>query len=162
MHVLIVEDDCGRRIKLEAAFAKAGFQTSATGNRAIAESCIRCRVVDLLIMVERVDGALTHALSLLAECRNPMVETILLTPRCDPDIEELFLLLPSLHCLVAPQVDPKLIVKFAIAALKSAKSKRIPADLPPILLLNPIMVGSQSFPMRRGRPKSAVAMREFA
>lgn len=162
MHVLIIEDDCGRRIKLEAAFVKAGFQTTTTANRTIAESCIRCGVVDLLIMAERVDGKLTHAVSLLAECRNPMVETILLTPRCDPDIEELFLLLPSLHCLAAPDVDPKLIVKLALAALKAAKSKSIPADLPPIQLLNPIMVGAQSFPMRRQLSTSAVEMQEFA
>lgn len=123
MLVLIVDDDHFRQAELAIAFMQAGFQTASTGSRAFAECFIQKGLVDLLVMTERVGGRLTHALSLLAEYQNPMVETVLLTPRSDKDIEELFSLLPSLHCLVAPDTSPKLITKFAIAAIAGAQNQ---------------------------------------
>jgi len=126
MKLLIVNEDSDARIDLEIAFSKAGFEILSTGHQAIAESCIRRGVVDLLIMSERVGKRLTHSLSLLAECRNPMVETILMTPRTDPDIDELFLLLPSLHCIVDPDVAPEVIIKLAMAAIKGAENRSAP------------------------------------
>jgi hypothetical protein len=123
MLVLIVDDDHFRQAELAIAFMQAGFQTASTGSRAFAECFIQKGLVDLLVMTERVGGRLTHALSLLAEYQNPMVETVLLTPRCDKDIEELFSLLPSLHCLVAPDTSPTLVTKFAIAAVAGAQNR---------------------------------------
>ena len=116
MLVLIVGDDHIRQADLAIAFMKAGFETASTSNQDFAKAFIQKGLVDLLVIGERVDGQLTHNLSLLAEYQNPMVETILLTQRCDSDIEELFLLIPSLHCLVAPDVSPALITKLAIAS----------------------------------------------
>lgn len=129
MHVLIVEEDGRRRAELEVAFLRAGFQVTATESQIIAESCIRGNIVDLLMIAERVDQRLTHALSLLAECRNPVVETILSSPRCDANIEELFLLLPSLHCIVGEEVAPSLITKIAVSALEGAENKHAPLVL---------------------------------
>jgi len=129
MQVLIVDDDVDRQADLTIAFMQAGFQTISTGSQAVAESCIRRGVIDLLVMAEQVGERLTHSLSLLAEYRNPMVATMLLTARSDADIEELFLLLPSLHSLVAPDIAPDLITKLAIASLAGAKN----ADEPIVL-----------------------------
>lgn len=123
LQVLIVDDDQDRRAEMAIAFMHAGFQTTMTGCQVVAECCIRHGFVDLLIMTERVGERLTHSLALLAEYRNPMAETILLTPRSDADIEELFLLLPSLHCLVAPDVAPTLITKLAIASIAGKKNQ---------------------------------------
>lgn len=129
MHVLFVDEDVVRRTELEIAFSKSGFQVTSTGCQIIAESCIRGQIIDLLIITERVGERLTHSLSLLAECRNPFVETILLSPRCDADIEELFLLLPSLHCIVGEDVAPSMIRKMAISALEGAENKHAPLVL---------------------------------
>lgn len=117
MLVLIVHDAPARQAELAVAFLQAGFQTASTGDRAFAECFIKNGLVDLLVMTERVGGRLTHALSLLAEYQNPMVETILMTGRKDRDTDELFSLLPSLHCMVAPDTPPALITKLAISAL---------------------------------------------
>ena len=131
MQVLIVDDDCDRQADLNFAFKQVGFQTTATASIAVAESCIRHGLIDLLIMAERVGERLSHSLSLLAEYSNPMVATFILTPRCDTDVDELFLLLPSLHCLLAPDTDPHLITRLAIASVIGAKRTEQPMVLPP-------------------------------
>lgn len=131
MNVLIVDDNLDRQADLTMAFMKSGFQTTPTGSQKVAETCIRRGVVDLLIIAERVEGKLTHSLALLAEHRNSMVETILLTARTDEDVDELYLLLPSMHCIVAPDTDSVLVTKLAIASLATAVKVDGPIILPP-------------------------------
>ena len=129
MHVLISHDDFSQRMQLKIAFKKAGFTVTSTGRRAEADAFLRRQVVDVLVVAERVEGHLTHALALLAECRNPMVETILMTSRNDGAVEELYVMLPSLHCLVGPDVPAKLITKLAIAAVQGATDRSVPMPL---------------------------------
>lgn len=117
MQVLIVDDMLDRQAELELAFMDKGFAVTSTGSPDVAESSIRHGLVDLLVTAERVDGKLTHSLALLAEWRNPLVATILLTPRTDADVDELYLLLPSLHCILAPDTSPRLLTRFAIASV---------------------------------------------
>ncbi len=131
MQVLIVDDDITRQTDLSLAFMEAGLHTSGTGSHAVAERCIRKGWIDLVVMAERVSGRLTHPLALLAEWRNPLVATILLTPRHGQDMEELFLLLPSLHCLLAPETEPELVTKLSLASVISTARRMPPMVLTP-------------------------------
>lgn len=123
MHVLILDDDCRRQVALSMALSRKGFQTGCAASRKVAEACIRGGLVDLLVMPERLWGRLTHALALLAEWKNPMVSTLMLTDRTDADVDELYLLLPSLHGLVAPDACPDLVAQLALASV-SGRSER--------------------------------------
>ena len=132
MQVLIVDGNVDRQSEMTMAFMRAGYQTTATGSQRVAETCLRRGVVDLLVISERVDRRLTHGLALLAEYLNPRVSTILLTDRTDADVDELFQLLPSLHCLLAPDVAPSVVTKLALASLLSVAA----ADRPMVLSQN--------------------------
>lgn len=129
MHILIVDDDATRQTELTYAFMVLGFQTTATASHAVAESCIRRDWVDLLLMPERVSQRLTHSLALLAEWRNPMVATMLLSPRSGEDSEELFDLIPSLYCLLAPETATNRVTAFALASITGGTRR-----LPPLVL----------------------------
>ena len=137
MQVLILDDDIGRQNDLCLAFMDVGFQPSGTASLSVAERCIRKGWVDLLVMSERVEGRLTHSHALLAEWRNPMVATILLTPRHDQDSDELFQLLPSLHCLLAPDSDAKLVTKLSMASVAGAARSGPPMVLTPDQMVDP-------------------------
>jgi len=131
MHALIVNDDIDRQAELTMELMRTGFQATTTGCLNVAETCIRRSMIDLLVLCERTNGRLTHSLALLAEYRNPLVATMLLTPRTDADVDELYLLLPSLHCLVAPDSPARLIAKLAVAAVSGAVRVDGPIILPP-------------------------------
>ncbi len=131
MQVLIVDDDIKRQADLSLAFMEAGLHTNGTASHAVAESCIRRGWIDVAVMAETVAGRLTHHLALLAEWRNPLLATILLTPRRDEDVEELFTLLPSLHCLLAPDIDRDLITKLLLASVIGSSRAAPPMVLPP-------------------------------
>lgn len=143
MQALIVDKDIDRQERISIALMRLGFQIRSTGCVNVAESCIRSGVVDLLVMTERVEKRLTHALALLAECRNPLVATMLLTARTDADVDELFLLLPSLHSLVAPDISAELIAKLAVAAV----SDQVRVDRPVILPSSMQIAGTGATPV---------------
>ncbi len=139
MQVLIVDDGIDRQVELAIAFMESGFQTTCTSSQLVAESCIRRGTVDLLVMAERVGGRLTHSLALLAEYRNPMVVTMLLTDRNDRDLDELYLLLPSLHCILSPQTAPDLVTRLAVASVAGAEEIKTPMLLVPSLRVDNVM-----------------------
>ena len=124
MQVLILDDQIERRTRLSALLSKLGIRVFLTGDPKTADSTIRNSVVDLFIAQERIGGKLTHSLVLLAEYRNPLASAILLTDRTDPDVDELFLLIPALHCLLATDCPPELIRKLAIACMAGATDQR--------------------------------------
>ena len=161
MQVLIVDDDIDRQSDLTIAFMQAGFQAMATHSLRVAETCIRRNVVDLLVMTERVQGRLTHALALLGEYRNPMLATILLTDRTDSDVDELFLLLPSLHGLLSPDSDPAVVTKLLLGSLTSSAD----GDRPMVLTAS-MRVGDTAaipiFASRRQAPAPLPAALEVA
>ena len=131
MQVLIVDDNIHRQADLTMAFMRSGFLATPTGSQKVAESCIRRGMIDLIVMSDRVGGRLTHGLALLAELKNEMVATILMTERTDDDVDELFLLLPSLHCLAAPDTAPELMARLAVASVSGAVRSDGPIILPP-------------------------------
>lgn len=162
MQVLIVDDDAMRQMDLMLAFMKAGLQTSATASHAVAESCIRSGWIDLVVMSETVSGRLTHHLALLAEWRNPIAATILLTPRRDDDVEELFLLLPSLHCLLAPDTDPALVTKLSLASVFGDSRRAPPVVLSPEQRVSGRPPDPPLFTTRRATPALSGTLRRSA
>lgn len=149
MQALIVDDDIVRQTDLWLAFMEAGLHTNGTARHDVAESCIRRSWIDLVVMAETVAGRLTHHLALLAEWRNPLAATILPTPRQDEDVEELYQLLPSLHCLLAPDTDPALITKLSLASVIGSARRAPPVLLSPEQLVAEPLDADPIFATRR-------------
>jgi len=105
MQVLIVDDVLERQESLTIALLRDGFQVTATSNMKVAETCVQCGHVDMMVSVESIAGKRAHGLALLAEYQNPMVSTLLITERNDADVDELFELMPSLHGLIGTEVS---------------------------------------------------------
>ncbi|MEL7117308.1 MAG: hypothetical protein AAGP08_17280, partial [Pseudomonadota bacterium] len=51
--------------------------------------------------------------------RNPMLSTIMITERVGDDVEELYDLIPSVHCIVGANVPGKTIVELGKASVSS-------------------------------------------
>ncbi len=162
MQVLIVDDDIIRQTDLSLAFMEAGLHTNGTACHAVAESCIRRSWIDLVVMAETVAGRLTHHLALLAEWRNPLAATILLTPRQDEDVEELFLLIPSLHCLLAPDTDPDLVIKLSLASVIATSRRAPPMVLSPDHMVAEPLHARSIFATRRAPLRIAAQMSRSA
>ena len=82
----------------------------------------------VFVVVEAAFGLWFNSLALLAEYKSPLVATLLMTPRTDPDVDELFQLLPALHGLLAPDLPPATLVKLAIASVTGASPARVFAE----------------------------------
>lgn len=149
MQALILDDRYERQARLTAALRKTGIRTFATSIAQVAETAIRGALFDFMIAPERVNGKLTHSLFLLAEYRNPVVSSIMLTDRSDPDTEELFLLIPSLHCLLAPDSSPELIRKLAVASMAGVTDGRGAMVLRPSMRITGSETARPRFATRR-------------
>ncbi|OSP56051.1 hypothetical protein [Pseudoruegeria sp. SK021] len=151
MLALILDDANEFRAEKAKALVDAGFEVTCTLSFQRATDCLRGQTVDLLIISERVGGQVSHSLALLAEHRNPSVATILLTERTDADVNELFLLLPALHCLIAPDAPAHLFKKIALASVVGAAPAPSPMLLLPAQRIGPAGRGSPIFASRRKR-----------
>lgn len=119
MQVLLVTDQPSQHEQVMIAYLRAGFQITATSSVNVAETFIRCSAIDLLILAESLDSKLTHSLALLAEHQNPLLATILLTDRTGEAAEEVFDLIPSVHCAVGSTVAGKTILQLGRASIES-------------------------------------------
>ncbi len=126
MRALVVDSEFKRMTDLTAVLLESGFQVTTAHSIEQANAFIRKNVVDLLVAPEIVDTTRSHSLALLAEYRNPLVATIFLTDRQDEDVDELFLLLPSLHCLLAEDINPYFLAKLALASICSVGDSEAP------------------------------------
>lgn len=117
MQALVLNDDMEQQVAMSVALLKRGFQvvTAASVDHAMAYADLG--VIDLVVMTERPDGRLSHPVALSAELRNPQVTTMLLTPRNDAEVEELYELLPSLYCLLGPELPAELVATMAVAGV---------------------------------------------
>jgi len=130
MQVLIVDDVLERQENLTIALLRAGYQVTSTASAKVAEVCVQCAHVDLLIVAETIRAKRTHALALLAEYQNPLLATIMMTPRTEADVDELYELLPSVHCLVGANVSAELVSQLADASVKGGGAMACAATLP--------------------------------
>lgn len=119
MQVMVINDDPEVQVRVAKGLMSKGFQV--VGMETVARACAYVKIdpVDILITGERVGGRLSHTVALAAECANPMVTTMLLTDRTDPEIEELYDLLPSLYALISPRSDPTVVARLALSAVAS-------------------------------------------
>lgn len=117
MQIMVMNDDPAVQVRVTKGLMSKGFQV--VGMETVSRACAYVKIdpVDILIMGERVSGRLSHTVALAAECANPMVTTMLLTNRVDPEVEELYDLLPSLYALISPQSDPGVVARLALSAV---------------------------------------------
>ncbi len=122
MKALILRSDAHASVETARALIDKGFQILSVDTQAVAHALIRLDAIDLLVMDERVDGQLTHAIALSAERKNPYLSAILLTDRSAEDTEDLYDLIPSLYGLVGSHTAPDLLGKLAVSAVSSIET----------------------------------------
>jgi hypothetical protein len=117
MKALILRNDAAASLSTAHALIDKGFQILSVDTQALAHALIRLDTIDLLVMDERVEGQLTHAIALSAERRNPHLSAILVTDRTAEQTDDLFDLIPSLYGLVGHDTTPQIIGKLALSAV---------------------------------------------
>lgn len=119
MKALILRNDAAASLATAHALIDKGFQILSVDTQAVAHALIRVDVIDLLVMDERVEGQLTHAIALSAERKNPYLSAILLTDRTAEETDDLFELIPSLYGLVGHDTAPVILGKLALSAVSA-------------------------------------------
>ncbi len=122
MQVLILEDDPAFQAQLAQMMMGHGFNVLCVDTVPGAEAFLRLGMVDVLVAGERIGGKLSHAVALLAECRNPLLAAVLRTDRKGPDLDELFDLVPSLVGILGRGVDPALVTQVVLAATAGVRA----------------------------------------
>lgn len=117
MKALILRNDAAASLCTAHALIDKGFQILSVDTQALAHALIRLDTIDLLVMDERVEGQLTHAIALSAERRNPHLSAILVTDRTAEETDDLFELIPSLYGLVGHDTTPRILGKLALSAV---------------------------------------------
>ncbi|SIT81611.1 hypothetical protein SAMN05421665_1300 [Yoonia rosea] len=119
MKALILRNDAAASLSTAHALIDKGFQILSVDTQALAHALIRLDTIDLLIMDERVEGQLTHAIALSAERRNPHLSAILVTDRTAEQTDDLFELIPSLYGLVGHDTTARILGKLALSAVSA-------------------------------------------
>ncbi len=117
MKALILRNDTEAAVATARALIDKGFQNLSVDTLAVAHSLIRVDAIDLLVMDERVEGQLTHAIALSGERKNPYLSAIFLTDRTQEQTDDLYALIPSLYALVGADTAPDLLGKLALSAV---------------------------------------------
>ncbi len=119
MKALILRNDAQSAIATSGALADKGFQILCVDSLTVAHTLIGIDTIDLLVMDERVNGQLTHAVALSGERKNPYQSAIMLTDRPGADSDDLYDLIPSLYALLGTDVSPGLLGKLAFSAVSN-------------------------------------------
>lgn len=119
MQVLLLDDDHSRHEAVMTAFLKAGSHIMATSSLNVAEAILTHGYIDLLIASERLRDRLTHTTALFAEHRNPKVSTVMITDKSGEDADEIYELIPSVHCIVGSEVPAAIIFELGRASVVS-------------------------------------------
>lgn len=119
MQALVLRDDTEAAVLCAKALLNKGFQVVCVENRHIARALLRVDTFDLLVLDERITGRLTHSIALAAERRYPYINTVLLTDRTGPDVDELYDLIPCIYAIAGLDSSPELLGKLAMASIES-------------------------------------------
>ncbi len=119
MKALILRNDTQSAIATSGALADKGFQIHCVDSLTVAHTLIGIDTIDLVVMDERVNGQLTHAVALSGERKNPYQSAIMLTDRPGVDSDDLYELIPSLYALVGTDVSADLLGKLAFSAVSN-------------------------------------------
>lgn len=119
MKALILRQDPEAACAVSRALMDKGFQILCVEKLDVAHALIRVDTIDLLVMDERIDGQLTHAIALSGERKNPYLSAILLTDRPAEDTDDLYALIPSLYAMVGMGIGAGVIGKLALSAVSN-------------------------------------------
>ena len=122
MKALILRADAKASVETARVLIDKGFQILTVDTQAVAHALIRVDTIDLLVMDERIEGQLTHAIALSGERRNPYLSAILLTDRKAEETADLYDLIPSLYGMVGMQTAPDLLAKLALCAVSNIET----------------------------------------
>lgn len=122
MKALILRADAKASVETARALIDKGFQILSVDTQAVAHALIRLDTVDLLVMDERIEGQLTHAIALSGERRNPYLSAILVTDRGAEETDDLYDLIPSLYGLAGSGTAPALLAKLALSAVSNIET----------------------------------------
>lgn len=117
MQALVLNDDREAQTGITMALLKRGFHVINTESISVAMAYVGLGAIDLVVLNERIEDKLSHSVALSAEYHNPQVTTLLMTPRTDSDVDELYELLPSLYCLLGTELEPELVAQLALSAV---------------------------------------------
>lgn len=117
MQALVLNDDRDAQTGITMALLKRGFHVINAESISVAMGYVGLGAIDLVVLNERIEGNLSHTVALSAEYHNPQVTTLLMTPRTDTDVDELYDLLPSLYCLLGTEISPELVAQLALSAV---------------------------------------------
>ncbi|MDQ7071095.1 MAG: hypothetical protein Q9M48_10220 [Rhodobacterales bacterium] len=117
MQALVLNDNREAQTGITMALLKRGFHVINAESISVAMAYVGLGAIDLVVLNERIDGKLSHRVALSAEYHNPQVTTLLMTPRTDTDVDELYDLLPSLYCLLGTEISPELVAQLALSAV---------------------------------------------
>ena len=119
MKALILRQDPEAACAVSRALMDKGFQILCVEKLDVAHALIRVDTIDLLVMDERIDGQLTHAIALSGERKNPYLSAILLTDRGREETDDLYELIPALYALAGMQTGAELVGKLALSAVSN-------------------------------------------
>lgn len=119
MKALILRNSAETAAQSAQALMQKGFQVMCVETREAAHAMIRIETIDLLVMEERVEQRLTHALALSAERRNPYISTILMTDRGAAETDDLYDLIPCLYALAGTAISPQLLGQLALSSVEN-------------------------------------------
>lgn len=117
MKALILRKDVSAAVSITQALIDKGFQVLCVESQAVAHALIRLDTYDLLVMDERIEGQLTHAIALSGERRNPYLSAIMLTDRTSAETDDLYALIPALYALAGHDISTEMLTPLAMAAI---------------------------------------------
>ena len=128
MHAMIVDLDPTRLERSQIAFLETGIHVTGSGSFAVAETCLRRAVVDVLVIDADCGAERIISLTALAERRNPRLVTILLARKVGEVIDLYSDAMSTLHCVLDARVSPRVVARMAQASLAGrATCKLTPA-----------------------------------
>jgi hypothetical protein len=121
MKALILRQDAQAASAVSRTLMDKGFQILCVEKLDVAHALIRVDTIDLLVMDERIDGQLTHAIALSGERKNPYLSAILLTDRSAEETDDLHALIPALYALAGMSVGTDVLAKLALSAVSNTE-----------------------------------------
>lgn len=125
MHAMIVDLDAGRLERIQIAFLEAGIHVTGSGSMAVAETCLKRAVVDLLVLDADAGPERIAQLTALAERRNPRLVTLMIAQDLESTTDLYSDAVTSLHCVLGDRVAPRVVARMAQASLAGRAACRM-------------------------------------
>lgn len=125
MHAMIVDLDAERLERSQIAFLEAGIHVTGSGSLAVADTCLRRAMIDVLVVDADINPDRIAALTALAERRNPRLVTLMLAEDVSETTDLYSDAVTSLHCVLDGRVSPRMVARMAQASLAGRAACRI-------------------------------------